>query len=434
MLEGQAVLWTKIIVIAIAGALGAAMVNRGIAVFHDGVRALMPELIEGRMGRGELASTAFGLSFGLIIWLGLPFSLASAMLLNHSLWLGTDIIGTWFPGSFEKNPLADRQSILGLSGAIVVGALYGGLLVVGLEGFVRLFAHLPVNIWDSMGQLGAPIVFTFAAIPAIAVAYQYGVKSGVAALLLTLLGRQVVSASGQANPDGWAFAVGMAVLIAYAIRERKGEQPGEGVAALFTERAKRIRSHLPAIAVLGAVYGLACHQAIMMEGPQSLVALAQGDRAAAINFTIARALSFTPLKAMSALATGVFALDGFGFVATAGLVSPNAVVAAVAGAVVMSLEALSLVVVARFLDRFPGLLEAASSVRTGMTKLLEVAALVGGMMAANSMAPGLGFLAVAGLYLLNESAGTPVVRVAVGPLAVILVGITANLLALLHQG
>jgi hypothetical protein len=66
-----------------------------------------------------------------------------------------------------------------------------------------------------------------------------------------------------------------------------------------------------------------------------------------------------------------------------------------------------------------------------MTKLLEVGALVGGMIAANSMAPGLGFVTVAGFYLLNESAGTPIVRAAVGPVGVILVGIVANLLAAL---
>ena len=170
----------------------------------------------------------------------------------------------------------------------------------------------------------------------------------------------------------------------------------------------------------------------MMEGPQSLIALAQGDKAAAVNFTIARALSFIPLKTMSALATGVFCMDGFGFVPTAGLLSPNAVVAAIAGAIVMCLEALSLVTVARFLDRFPGMLRTADNIRTGMTKVLEVATLVGGMMAAHRMAPALGIFVVVGLYLLNETAGTPIVRVAIGPVAIILLGIIVNVLVLFH--
>jgi|DewCreStandDraft_5_1066085.scaffolds.fasta_scaffold17396_1 hypothetical protein len=422
---------TKIIVIAIAGALGAAMANRGVAVYHDGLRPIMPELIEGRMKRIELASISFGLSFGLVIGFGIPFSLTSAILLVHSLWLGTDIIGTWFPGSFAKDWKSDRRSLLGLAGSFIVGGLYGALLVLGLEAVVKLFERLPVNFFNSLGTLGDPIVFAFAVFPAIAVAYQYGIKNGIIALVITLLGRQVAVALGQSKPDGYALAIGIIVLIIYAIREKTTTESGEGTAALFTDRANRIRSYLPIIAVMGAVYGLACHLAIMMEGPQSITALASGDRTAATGITVARALSFIPLKGMTSLATGVFATDGFGFVATAGLLSPNPIVAVIAGAIVMSLEALSLVVVARFLDRFPGIRRAADNIRTAMTQLLEVATLVGGMMAANAMAPGLGFFAVAGIYLLNETAGTPIVRMAVGPVGAILVGIVINILALL---
>ncbi|WP_256201191.1 YhfT family protein [Thermoanaerobacter thermocopriae] len=43
--------------------------------------------------------------------------------------------------------------------------------------------------------------------------------------------------------------------------------------------------------------------------------------------------------------------------------------------------------------------------------------------------PGLGIFIVIGLYLLNEIAGRPIVRMAVGPVAAILVGILANILA-----
>jgi hypothetical protein len=427
-------LWTRIVVVAIAGALGAALANRGVAAYHDGLRPVMPELREGRIQRREFIPLAFGLSFGLVVGFGLPFSLLSAILLVHCLWLGTDVIGTWFPGPFERDPSSQWQRHLGLIGASAVGALYGGLLSLGLEGFRWLLEHLPVPISDSFGLLLAPVVFTFAAFPAIAVAYQHGVRRGILAFLITLAARQAASALGLANPDSWALGVGMAIFIVCAIREKSDQGAGIGMATPATDRVKRIRRYLPAIAVLGAVYGLACNQAILMEGPQSSAALAQGDRVSAASFTLARALSFTPLKAMSALTSGVFAMDGLGFVATVGLASPNAVVAAISGALVISVEALSLTFVGRFLDRFPGMLKSADSARWAMTKLLEVAALVGGMMAANNMAPGLGFIAVAGLYLLNEAAGAPIVRVAIGPVGVILVGIVINVLALLQFG
>jgi hypothetical protein len=169
-----------------------------------------------------------------------------------------------------------------------------------------------------------------------------------------------------------------------------------------------------------------------MEGPQSLLALAQGDRIVAINYTIVRAISLLPLRTMSILATGVFTMDGLGFAPTAGLISPHPIVAAIAGAIVMSVEALSLVVIAKFFNRFPCLLKVANSIRTAMTKLLEVASLVGGLIAANVMAPGFGFFAMAGLYTLNEAAGTPVIRVAVGPVFLVLIGLILNLLVILH--
>ena len=49
------------ILIAAIGALAAFLTNRGIAVFNDGLRPVMPEFVEGRMTRKELAATAFAM-------------------------------------------------------------------------------------------------------------------------------------------------------------------------------------------------------------------------------------------------------------------------------------------------------------------------------------------------------------------------------------
>jgi hypothetical protein len=358
--------------------------------------------------------------------------LISPIILSHGLWLGTDIIGTWFPGPIDREESTPRNSFLGILGAIASGAVYGGLLVIVLDAFHNLVKLLPVNFSPAMAEISGPVIFTLAAIPALAIVYQYGIKNGIMAFLLTLLARQVAGALGLAGPDTWAFLVGMFVLIIHAVKEVRCEpEPSESF-VISTEKATRIRRHLPWIAVLGALYALASHLGIIMEGPQSLLAWAQGDRIAAINYTIARALSFLPLRTMSILSTGVFTMDGLGFAPTAGLVSPSAFVAAIAGAVVMSIEALSLVAIANFFNRYPCILKAANSMRTAMTKLLEVASLVGGMIAGNAISPGFGFFAVAGLYLLNEAAGTPVMRAAIGPVSIILIGITLNLFAFLH--
>jgi len=98
---------------------------------------------------------------------------------------------------------------------------------------------------------------------------------------------------------------------------------------------------------------------------------------------------------------------------------------------VISIEAFSLVVVAKVFDRYPGIRKAADNMRNAMSKLLEVALIVGSMMAANKMIPGVGFFVVAGLYLLNETAKKPMVKIAVGPVGAIAVGVIVNILAVI---
>lgn len=62
----------------------------------------MPEYIEGRMTRAELAATSFALGFGLVIGFGIPFSIGSPIILAHSILLGSDIIGIWCPDSKKE--------------------------------------------------------------------------------------------------------------------------------------------------------------------------------------------------------------------------------------------------------------------------------------------------------------------------------------------
>jgi hypothetical protein len=236
---------------------------------------------------------------------------------------------------------------------------------------------------------------------------------------------------GQERPDAWAFLVGMLVLAAHLIRDARREPPTEAVLAVSVEHVRRVRSNLPYIAVLGAVYGLATHMGVIMEGPQSLLALARGDRMAAVGYTFVRALSYIPLRTMSILSTGVFTMEGLGFAPTAGLLSPSPFVAAALGAAVMTGETLSLVTVARVLGRYPCMLRAANSIRTAMTRLLDLASLIGGMVAANALIPGFGFFAVAGVYCLNEVAGAPIIRAAIGPICIVAVALLANLLRVL---
>lgn len=411
----------KLIVAALMGGLAAVLAQQGIAVFNDGLRPIMPEFLEGRMKRRELALTSFALSFGLVVGFGIPFSLTATIILIHSLFLATDIIGTSSPKSWIAG---------------VLGAAWGVGIVVGLKGVVEAFKLLPVNFLDPLGQVGTPIVMAFAVFPALAVAYQHGWKSGALTLVLSAIARQLVvkfspiplgSAKISLNPEGAALIVGMIVLLIYATRV-KADPSTDSLSALFSDRVKRIRKYRIVLAAMGALVAAATNMGLVAGDPISLSLIAKGSRMDAMIAALARGIGFVPLVATTAIATGVYGPVGMTFVFALGLLSPNVVVAAVAGAAVVSAEVLLLDVIAKALDRFPGVRQSGEYIRTAMSKVLEIALLVGGMMAGNAMAPGLGYFLVAGMVVLNEIAGLPINRLAVGPVAAIATGILVNLL------
>ena len=123
------------------------------------------------------------------------------------------------------------------------------------------------------------------------------------------------------------------------------------------------------------------------------------------------------------MTTGTFVTDGFGFTAAVGILAPNGLIAAVLGAITISLEALSLTLVAKLFDKVPNIKKSADHI------ILEVAILVGSMTAAEGMAPGFGFLIVSGMFVMNEYFKKPIVRMAVGPIGVIAAGVLINLFA-----
>ena len=418
----------KMLLAAVVSALAAIMANRGIAVFNDGLRPIMPEHLEGRMSRAELAATSFAMSFGLVIGFGIPFSLTSTIILIHSILLGTDIIGSFSPDG-------NRGTII----AGVVGAVYGAGLVVGLEAIVNVFQKLPVNVMDNLGAVGTPIVAAFAVFPALATAYQFGVRKGIINLVLSILARQLTvmigaisigSATVTLNAEGMALIVGMLVLIFFAARE-KGEEDGVDLASVFGELVKRIKSNIIPLMVMGGLVAAATSYGIIAGDPISLNLAAEGNYIDAGLAALARGIGFIPLIASTAIATGVYGPVGMTLVFAVGLFIRTPILALVVGAAVMGVEVLLLERLGASLDKYPGIRNAGDNIRNAMSKLLEIALLVGGMNAANAIAPGLGFFTVAGLYILNEIAGTPVVRMAVGPIAAILVGVLANVLSVL---
>ncbi|KEY56921.1 YhfT family protein [Serratia sp. DD3] len=431
--------------LAVIGAISAMMANRGIAVFHDGLRPLIPEYLEGRMSRKALAATSFALSFGLIIGFGLPFSLAAPIILVHSLLLGTDVIGVW---------CADSRKGLIASG--IIGALYAIALMTGLRSVVELFSHMPVNFMDNLGKVGDPIVACFALFPAIVVGYQYGYRKGIWVLLATLVGYLATQSIGslsfggliekpvKLDPNGTALLLSMLAMFYFAMKERPAQaeggtqQPGanEMLVGLFSSRIARIQKNKWLLVLSGGLTAVAATMSfsLLAEGPVSLQLMAHGEQHSAMLVALARAISFVPLVGMTAIATGVYSPDGMKFVFVAGLATNNPWIAFVAGCVIMLMEIQLLTKIAIGLDKYPGVKACGDHIRTAITRMLEVSLLVGGMIASNAILPGMGFMVVAGLYLLNRTSKRPLVEMAIGPIATIIVGILANVIHIVGLG
>ena len=418
------------LVIALLGALSAILVNQGIAVFNDGFRAIVPEFLEGRMNRKALAATSFAISFGLVIGFGIPVSIAASIILVHSILLGTDIIGTFCPSG--------KKGIV-LSG--VVGAIYGIGIVYGLQFVVDLFAKLPVNFLEPLKMVGTRITVAFAVFPALVVAYQFGYKKGLITGIIALLVRQITVMYGtfkigentiKLDQEGMALLAGMIIMIAFAMKEKPDENATKvDLTAIFAERVKRIKKNLPILAVMGGLISAATSLCLLAGDPISLNLLAEGKNVEAAMTAFARGIGFIPLVATTAISTGVYAPAGMTFVFVVGLLISNPLIAFIAGAAVMAIEILLLDVLAKLMDKFPGVRKCGDNIRTAMSKVLEVALLVGGMMAAQAMAPGFGLFMVVGLYVLNKTSKKPIVDMAVGPVGAIGVGILINILYLI---
>jgi len=208
---------------------------------------------------------------------------------------------------------------------------------------------------------------------------------------------------------------------------------------MFEERTQRIIKNLPLIAIVGGLISAVVSMRIFGGSEVSIYTLAKAyapgvsevdsdnlmHQAALAEFM--RALGFLPLIATTALATGVYAVAGFTFVFVVGYLAPNPWVAAVMGALVISLEVLLLRSIGKWIGRFPSVRNASDNIRNAVNMLMEYALLAGAIFASIKMAGYSGFMITTAIYFLNEALGRPVLKIAAPVVAVISTGIILNL-------
>lgn len=421
----------NVIIVMLVCAMTAFMSHMGMAVFHDGIRPVIPEYIEGRMHRGEMASIAFGLSVGFIASVGIGNALVTNLLNPWLLFLATDIIGIAAP----KKWLAP-----------IFGALWGLICLTGIGGINAVLTGMPVDLISAMGDVGTYVVTGFALFPIVAIIMQFGMKTGVITALIVLVFRFSGPKFSTISADAWTMMVGVIALVVLCILKdvRKKEKREDEDMNIFSERTARIRKNLPFLMIAGALIAVACNVHILAGSDVSMFdlskAYAMTDSVASQSLikTVAtnefmRALSFIPLIATTAVTTGVYGVAGFTFIYVAGYICPNPIVAAIAGAVIIFVEVMLLGFVGKFLGHFPSMRDASDNIRSAMNTCVEFALLIGStaacctMGASTSAGAAGGFALGACIYLINEMTGRKIMRMAIGPIAAIATGVILNL-------
>ncbi|WP_295894495.1 YhfT family protein [uncultured Vibrio sp.] len=412
-------------------AMTALIANMSAAVFHDGIRPILPQLVEGNMTRRDAGSVAFGLSIGFVASVGISFTLSTGLLNPWLLFLPTDILGVMI-----------GSRIL----AALAGGLWGILVVTSLAGVNAVLTGLPIDALGALGELGTPVMSAFALFPLLAIFYQFGWKAGAIAAVVILFSRLLIMKFTGIYPESIQIFVGMLMLVLFAVRkdlaDRKAgiEAPDmSGLHGLFDERTKRIVKNLPFLAVTGALIAAVSNGGIFAGSEVSIYSLAEAYKitdpeahdAAMKQVALSefmRGLGFIPLIATTALATGVYGVVGMTFVFVVGYLSPNIPVAAALGAITICAEVFLLRGIGRFLEQFPSIRNASDNIRNSMNTLMEFALLIGGVLAVMKMGATTGFTIFAMLYFLNEVLGRPILKIAAPAVAAILTGIILNLL------
>lgn len=425
----------NIIIMAALCAVTAIMSNTKIAVFNDALRPIVLEFKEGRINKSALGTTALAFGIGYIVGF-IPQSIASGVIIIHVVLLGTDIIGSFIPD--------DKKWSILVTG--IAGALYGVLMGAGLDVINGVFMALPYNFLGSLGEVSSIVLVAFSVFPALVVALQYGWKKGVITFSATVLAQilvtqfgSIVLSNGNAiviNANAIALLVGMVFMLAYAMTDKREKSDSQAqLASLFADRVQSIRKYWYLFALSGALIALAASRTIVTESALSAPLYQEGQFNSAALTELARVIGFIPLVVTTGIATGSYSPAGIKMVFVVGSLAAaygNPWLAFIGGGIWMTIEVLALTKFSSLLDKFPGVREAGDNIRTAITKVLEIALLVGGVISATAIAPAWGGLFVVGLYVLNNTFKKKMVDLAIGPVGALLVGVIANVLVLLN--
>jgi hypothetical protein len=332
--------------------------------------------------------------------------------------------------------------------APILGAAWGAVVVFGLNIATTAVGSLPVNFLTAMQQMSTPILALFAFFPVVAIGMQFGKLRSIIAFFVTLLVMLIdMKWLPQVTPSAMALAAGMVMLVIFAVIEEirtarttahaddsnddaEAEKAAkEETESIFVANARRLRKFIPLFMIMGLLLGVLVNTHMLGGGEATSYLLAKGEYSNAAQVDFYRALGFIPLIVTTAVASGAYQIVGATLIYPVAYLLPNPILAGIAGALLFGLEVLVLSYVAKGLGSLRSIRDASDNIRNAINLTLEVAILFGSLAAGNAMAGGVGIAIVGGIYALNEVYRRPIVRMAAGPVGVIIAGILLNILA-----
>ena len=143
----------------------------------------------------------------------------------------------------------------------IIGALYGLIILVGLDVVVKLFGYLPFDFLDILGDVSKYVVVVYAIFPALVVLYQHGFKKGIftaitSVLVFTLLKKYGSLHIGEMeiilSAEGMATLVGAICMIVFAIGIKKdNKNEVKKIEKGFYDNIARIRKHWLILSMTG---------------------------------------------------------------------------------------------------------------------------------------------------------------------------------------
>jgi uncharacterized protein YhfT len=427
---------------AIAG-LAAALANRAVSVFHDGLRPTMPSLRSGELSRREVSRISWRLAFGFFWAFGIPFSLGFVVPLVYMIFMLSDWIGVSVPADHSQPWYRTAQSRAGVALAFGAGALYGAGTAVLLYLAAKGMHALPIEMATAAPLFSTPALGAYFLFAVLTAAYHFGVRRAVPTLVAALAGWIAASAADASQPAAWAFAAAFAVLMAQLVQHVRSrastadaavaawalddDDDDDGHDDFLFAQVGRIKSAIVPIVVLSGLMGAAYNWGLMAKDPISGHLYALGHAVPAAIVMAAWAFAFLPMKLTTAAVTGCMATGTFLDAAVA-LLMPSPFVAAIAVGALRVVEVWAIVPLVRLFERVPSIREVADVMRTAIFHVMEIAFLIGGALAAARFAGEFGFAFVVGAWWVNSRANSPVMPMGVGPFAALVVGVVANVL------